>query len=108
MVDQMKAATTISSPPKDATKAPECRPLEEFQGENRELFLRFFLHFGAALLKDFKTGNPQIDAENEDGDGERFQLEWLLTRAFFASYVALELLGIKPDLSETAEFTESL
>jgi hypothetical protein len=82
--------------------------LEEFEGENRELFLRAIFHFGEALMRDFKTGNPQIDAENEDGEGERIQLEWLLTRALFAAYDAMKVLGVEPKLPETAEFSEEL
>jgi hypothetical protein len=72
-------------------------------------FLRAFFEFGNALLRDFKTGNPQIDAENEDGFGEQHQLEWLLTRALFCAYATMKLLGIEPKgASVTQEFAEEL
>jgi hypothetical protein len=94
------------NPPKPI-EFKELRPLEEFSGRNRELFLRAFFHFGASLLRDFKTGDPKIDAENEDGDGERVQLNWLLTRSLFASYEAMKILGVKPKLSSEEEFNAS-
>jgi hypothetical protein len=96
---------TTPNPP-EATEFKELRPLEEFEGENRELFLRAFFHYGASFLRDFKTGDPKIDAENEDGDGERFQLNWLLTRSLFAAYEAMEILGVKPKLSSEEEISQ--
>ena len=90
----------------DRSDLPEMRPLQEFEGENRELFLRAFFEFGNVLLRDFKTGNPEEDQENEYD--ESFRLEWLLTRALFAAYAALQLLGIEPKRSVTHEFAEEL
>jgi hypothetical protein len=86
----------------------ECRPLAEFEGENRELFLRAFLHFGASLMGDFKTGNTAIDRDNEDGENERFALRSILQRALFAAYESMELLGVQPKPTATRLFSEEL
>jgi hypothetical protein len=82
--------------------------LEEFEGEARELFLRAFFQFGAALMRDFKTGDPKTDKENDHEPGEQIQLNWLLTRSLFAAYEAMEVLGVKPKLSVTQKFSDEL
>ena len=101
-------APTKTSRPAKKREFAECRPLEEFEGEDRELFLRAFFHFGAALMADFKTGNSAVDKETEDGFGESFQLKWIMQRSLFAAYEAMDILGIKPKAFAIAEFNDKL
>jgi hypothetical protein len=105
----MQASTSSPAVQESApTSNQELRPLEEFEGEARELFLRALFSYSAAFMRDFKTGDPKIDVENDDGPGEQFQLEWLLTRALFASYAAMRVLNIEPKRSVTEKFSEEV
>jgi hypothetical protein len=71
-------------------------------------FSGFFAISAQCLWGNFKTGDRKTDAENEDGNGERFRLRWLLQRSLFAAYETMEVLGVKPKRSAIDEFNEEL
>lgn len=74
--------------------------MEEFEGENLQLFLRAFFDFGGILLKDFEHRGFDDEAD------ELFQLERLMERALFAGYAAMEVLGVERKVPVTESFSD--